>query len=470
MIVSNDRKALKSGLWYTAASFLMRGIGFLTTPIFARLMTQEEFGMYSNYTSWESILTVFITLNLSATLISARYDYEKDFDGYIFSMLGLSALSSLIWFIVFQIFGSVFEQLFSMSRFYISVMCLSLLMQPITSMFVERERYYFEYKHSVALSLTVSILTTAASVALVVLMEDKLKGRILGGVLPIVPIAAWLAWFFYKRGKKIQLKYWKYALPICLPYIPHVLSLTLLSSMDRTMITRLCGPEDNAIYSLAYTCSSMITMLVGSLNSAFAPWIGEKLHEKKYGDINRVSRVYMTAFVAMAALIVLAAPEVIAIVGGSKYREGIWVLPPVAAGVMLQFLYCMFVNVEQFEKKTTGMAFASVSAALLNWGLNAYFIPRYGYIAAAYTTFAGYLWMLLVHMFLVYHYGYREVYDYRLVMAMVGVITVVMLAATWLYGQTVIRYIVLGAYALALGAVFLKKKDLILGLFRKKKE
>jgi O-antigen/teichoic acid export membrane protein len=301
-------------------------------------------------------------------------------------------------------------------------------------------------------------------------MEDKLKGRILGGVLPIVPIAAWLAWFFYKRGKRIQLKYWKYALPICLPYIPHVLSLTLLSSMDRTMITRLCGPEDNAIYSLAYTCSSMITMLVGSLNSAFAPWIGEKLHEKKYADINRVSRVYMTAFVAMAALIVLAAPEVIAIVGGSKYREGIWVLPPVAAGVMLQFLYCMFVNVEQFEKKTTGMAFASVSAALLNWGLNAYFIPRYGYIAAAYTTFAGYLWMLLVHMFLVYHYGYREVYDYRLVMAMVGVITVVMLAATWLYGQTVIRYIVLGVYALALGAVFLKKKDLILGLFRKKKE
>ncbi len=467
--MSNDRKALKSGLWYTAASFLMRGIGFLTTPIFSRLMTTEEFGLYSNYTSWESILTVFVTLNLSATLISARYDHEKDFDGYIFSMLGLSALSSLIWFIVFQVFWGVFEPLLSMSRYYITVMCVSLFFQPITSMFVERERYKFEYKKSVALSLTVSILTTGLSVALVVLMEDKFKGRVLGGVLPVIPIGVWLAFYFYRKGKRIRIEYWKYALPICIPYIPHVLSLILLSSMDRTMITRICGPEDNAIYSLAYSCSSMITMLVGSLNSAFAPWIGEKLHEKKYGEINRVSRIYMTTFVAMAALIVLAAPEVIAIVGGSKYREGIWVLPPVAAGVMLQFLYCMFVNVEQFEKKTTGMAFASVSAALLNWGLNAYFIPRYGYIAAAYTTFAGYLWMLLVHMWLVYHYGYREVYDYRMVLMMVGCISVVMLGATWLYGQPVIRYIIIAIYAAVLGMIFLKRKEQILGLFRKPK-
>ena len=468
--MSNDRKALKSGLWYTAASFLMRGIGFLTTPIFSRLMTETEFGLYSNYTSWEQILTVFVTLNLSATLISARYDHEKDFDGYIFSMLALSSLSALIWFVILQVFGGFFEGFLSMNRFYISVMCLSMLIQPFTSMFVERERYYFEYKQSVALSLTVSILTTGLSVALVVLMEDKLKGRVLGGVLPVIPIAAWLAWFFYKRGKRVRIEYWKYALPICIPYIPHVLSLILLSSMDRTMITRICGPEDTAIYSLAYTCSSMITMLVGSLNSAFAPWIGEKLHEKRYGDINRVSRVYMTAFVAMAALIVLAAPEVIAVVGGSKYRAGIWVLPPVAAGVMLQFLYCMFVNVEQFEKKTTGMAFASVSAALLNWGLNAYFIPRYGYIAAAYTTFAGYLWMLLVHMFLVYHYGYRGVYDYRLVMVMVGVITLVMLGANWLYGHPPVRWGVMIGYAIGLGIVFLKKKELVLGLFRKRRD
>ena len=42
------------------------------------------------------------------------------------------------------------------------------------------------------------------------------------------------------RGKKINLSYWKYALPICLPFIPHLLSLTVLNSMDKT-IMRLLG-------------------------------------------------------------------------------------------------------------------------------------------------------------------------------------------------------------------------------------
>jgi len=468
--LSNDRKALKSGVWYTAASFLRRGIGFLTTPIFVRLMTQEEFGLYSNYASWESIISVIVGLGLGATLIHARYEYESDFDSYIFSMNVLNAISTAVWFGIVCLFSDFFSKTFSMSPYYLKIMCVTLLLHPIIDMYMDRERFFFEYKKSVLLSVAVSVLTTGLSVALVVAMEDRLNGRILGGILPIIPIGLALHMYFYRKGKRVQVKYWKAALPVSLPYIPHVLSLILLSSMDRTMITRLCGPEDNAIYSLAYSVSSVITMLVGSMNSAFAPWIGEKLHEKKFGDINRVSRVYMLAFVAMASLIVLAAPEVIAIVGGAKYREGIWVLPPVAAGVMLQFLYCLFVNVEQFEKKTTGMAFASVSAALLNWGLNAYFIPRYGYIAAAYTTFAGYLWMLLVHMFLVVHYGYKEVYDNRLVLALVGVITVVMFGATWLYGQPVIRYIVLGVYALALGIVFMKKKDLVLGLFRKRKD
>ena len=467
--MSNDRKALKSGVWYTAASFLRRGIGFLTTPIFTRLMTTEEFGLYSNYASWESIISTIIGLGLGATLIHARYEHEDDFDGYIFSMCVLNTISTLVWFIIIWLFNSFFTKTFSMNSYYLNVMCVTLLLQPVIDMYMDRERFFFEYKKSVLISVLLSVLTTGLSVVLVAVMTDRLKGRILGGILPVIPIGLGLFIFFFLRGKRVRVSYWKYALPVSLPYIPHVLSLILLSSMDRTMITRLCGPEDNAIYSLAYSVSSVITMLVGSMNSAFAPWIGEKLHEKKYGDINRVSRVYMVAFIAMASLIVLAAPEVIAIVGGAKYREGIWVLPPVAAGVMLQFLYCLFVNVEQFEKKTTGMAFASISAALLNWGLNAYFIPRYGYIAAAYTTFAGYLWMLFVHMFLVYHYGFRDVYDYRLVLGMAGVVTVVMFAATWLYGQPLIRYIVLGVYALALGAVFLKKRDLVLGLFRKRK-
>ena len=37
MSSNNNVKALKSGIWYTAANFLTKSIGFITTPIFTRL-------------------------------------------------------------------------------------------------------------------------------------------------------------------------------------------------------------------------------------------------------------------------------------------------------------------------------------------------------------------------------------------------------------------------------------------------
>ena len=93
-------KAFKSGIWYTASNFLVKGIAFLTTSIFSRLLTKADFGLYNNYISWLSIATILVTLNLDSTLISARYDYEKRFDEYIFSVLALSTISTAIWFVV----------------------------------------------------------------------------------------------------------------------------------------------------------------------------------------------------------------------------------------------------------------------------------------------------------------------------------------------------------------------------------
>ena len=39
----HKHQAIKAGAWYTVSSFLIRGIGFITTPVFARLLTKAEF-------------------------------------------------------------------------------------------------------------------------------------------------------------------------------------------------------------------------------------------------------------------------------------------------------------------------------------------------------------------------------------------------------------------------------------------
>lgn len=461
-----NSKAFKSGIWYTASNFLLKGIAFLTTPIFTRILTKTDFGLYNNYISWLAIATILVTLNLDSTLISARYDFEKNFDEYIFSVLSLSTASTVVWFIGINIFSSVFVSLLGMNLEYINGMLIYLLFLPAVSLFQARERYLFEYKKTVASSLFIAIGTALLSVFLVVNMQNKLAGRIIGSIIPTVTLGFLIYLYFIRNGKRIVPKYWKYALPVSLPFIPHLLSLTLLNSTDRVMITRWCNAEDTAIYSLAYTCGSMVTMLLTSMNSAFAPWLGDKLNTESYDEIRKFSKVYIIGFSFLSIGIMAIAPEVLLILGGKAYSEAKFVMTPIAMGCVCQFIYTMFVNIEQFKKKTLGMAFASMTAALVNLILNYIFIPKVGYLAAAYTTLVGYFLLLIIHMILVYRLKYSNVYDYKMILITIFIMMAITILMNAMYSFNNVRYIFVGVYVIAFITLLIRNRKRIYMVLR----
>ena len=55
---SSGKKALKAGLGYTVGNMLVKGLSFLAIPLFSRLMTVEDFGIYSTFSSYVMIMTV----------------------------------------------------------------------------------------------------------------------------------------------------------------------------------------------------------------------------------------------------------------------------------------------------------------------------------------------------------------------------------------------------------------------------
>lgn len=468
--MNSSKKAFKSGMWYTISNFLVKSIAFITTPIFTRLLTKAEYGIYNNYISWLGIISIFVTLNLESTLISARYDYEKNLDEYIFSVLILSSISSFIWFVITNIFPDFFQNIFGLDQIYINTMLIYLLMLPAVNMFQARERYLFKYKSTVAASLVIAVSTVILSVTLVLLMEDMLLGRILGAVSPTIILGLGFYIYFIAKGRRISLKYWIYAVPICLPYIPHLLSLNVLNSLDRIMITRWCGKEYTAIYSIAYTCGMMITLLMTSMNSAFAPWLGEKLAENNLKEVRKISYIYTAGFFFLSTGIMLISPEVLLILGGKNYIDAVYVLAPISMGCICQFFYTMFVNVEQFQKKTIGMAFASTFAAGLNIILNWIFIPKMGYYAAAYTTLAGYIFLLLIHMFLVQKMKFAEVYDYKYIMFLVIIGIALTVLISILYAHTILRYLFIFLYLFVLIRIITKNVDKIAGFIKEVKK
>ena len=286
-------------------------------------------------------------------------------------------------------------------------------------------------------------------------------------MLPTVAIGFIILLFYIRNGKSVNIEAWKYALKICIPYIPHLLSLQVLNSVDRIMITKICGSGDNALYSVGYSCGHMVTLLMTSMNNAFAPWLGDRLIEKDYSQIRKVSKYYMMLFCVLAIGMMLLAPEILMVMGGNSYLEAIYVIPPVAMGCVAQFIYTLFVNVEQFKKKTVGMAFASVAAALLNYILNAIFIPKFGYIAAAYTTLVGYLFLLAIHMILVKRIGYSQTYSYSFVITFVFVMIAIMIGINVLYVNPILRYMVMGFLFIITVLVLYINRKLVKSILKK---
>lgn len=451
MLKENNKIAIKSSIWYTISNFLLRGMAFITIPIFTRLLTQNEFGAYNNYSSWLQIMTIFVTLNVQSSLISAKYDFKDNLEEYTLTMFGLSSVSSIIWIIILNAFSEFFINVFNLDILYINCMIIYLFFYSAIILFQLKTRLSFEYKANVILNIGNAVSTTILSIALVLLMKDKLQGRIIGAIIPTIIIGIGIVINLIKKGKKINISYWKYALKICLPYIPHALSLVILSSMDKIMITKMCGNEKTALYGLAYNCGIVILLLLTSLNDAYAPWLGEKLNKNNLKEIKEFSKKYISIFLFFSYGIMLVIPELLLILGGENYMDAKFVLAPVAMSYVFQFLYTMFVNIEQFKKKTLSMALASVSSAIINYILNLIFIPKYGYVAAAYTTIISYIWLLIVHMVVVYKIGYSNTYDYKFI-GKVSVLSIILLIIiNFLYGYFILRYtFILGYIILAI--------------------
>lgn len=87
----------------------------------------------------------------------------------------------------------------------------------------------------------------------------------------------------------------------------------------------------------------------------------------------------------------LFAPECIYVLGGSEYKEAVWVVPPVCMSVYFIMLYSLVSTVTFYYEKTKSIMVSSCIIAIFNIILNSIFIKRFGMAAAGYTTLVCYV-------------------------------------------------------------------------------
>ena len=78
--------AAKASIVLIFAKFFQKGLSMITGPIFTRIMPIDQYGIVSTFASWQSILYIIATLNLSQGVFNnGMLEFKKDRNNFIFS-------------------------------------------------------------------------------------------------------------------------------------------------------------------------------------------------------------------------------------------------------------------------------------------------------------------------------------------------------------------------------------------------
>lgn len=455
-----DHKALKAGTWYVFCSFLNKSLMAILTPILTRTLTKEEYGNFSNFSSWCGLLMVITSLNLSNVILRAKFDYEDDgeYDRYLSTVSILTIASTAFFYLIVLLFQEFFTKLFGMDILYIHIMFLYLLFDPAYNYYMAKQRVCLKYKAVTFVSLSSSIISAVGSILLAMYMEDGFLGRTIGFVVPTAVIGIVVYISYINKGRSFRTDMVRYALKISLPLIPHYISTKILYSSDRIIIKQYCSSVDVAVYSLGYSISSLVTMFQSSMNGAYLPWFYEQLKKERFSQIRKTSSLLDLSALYIEIGVLLLSPELILIFGGQQYMDALQIMPPVVAGVTVNFIVGLYNSYQHYMKNSASVSMATMTAAAVNFALNLLLIPKFGYVAAAYTTLIGYLVMLTIYIILLKKSKYWEVPNHQLLISSVIGSILISLVFPWIYKHTVLRYtlcvifiivtIVLGIYLL----------------------
>lgn len=456
---------VKATIWFFVCSVLQRGISVITTPIFTRLLTTAEYGQYSVFNSWLSIVQIIVTLQLTAGVYTMGIvKFKEDEKVFTSSLQGLNLTLCVVWTGIYLLFRDFWNQLFSLTTVQMLAMLVMIWSSTSFVFWMTTQRNQFRYHKLVLVTLIVSVAKPAMGILFVLNAQDKVTARILS--LALVEVIAYSGFFVVQmiRGKRFYSgKFWKYAVVFNIPLIPHYLSNTILGSSDRIMIQNMVGVSEAGIYSLAYSISQIMQLVNESLNKTMSPWLYQKIREKNYRAMSKV--VYPSlVLIAVANLALIAiAPEIVAIFAPQEYGDAIYVIPPVAMSLFATYLYCCFAPFEFYFEKRAWTTIGTFTSAVANIILNYIFIQLCGYQAAGYTTLVCYLLNAIMHYFFmrkvcrIYLDNIRP-YDPKILVLIAVIFMGIGFLYIPLYSNIVVRY---GFTAVLLLILYINRKKLM---------
>lgn len=391
-MLKNFLLLVKNSSWYLAGNFFLTFLGVILLPLYTRFLTPTEYGIIAIAASITALLSAFYQLGLIGAYSRFYFEYkddQKELKRYISTIIWFIGLFGLVFTLLLAIFGRPIQALTPGVPFspYIQLAICSSYFALFLQFRLVLYQSQQKAKLYTVLFVTSSIVQVLLTIYLVVLQKQGALGYIKAGLISQVVSASVSLWLLRHYlapvidGVKLRLSL-RYGLPL----LPHALAAWMFSQSDRMILNGLVSTAEAGLYSIGYVIGSAMSMVAASVNFAWAPLLFSSMKDRgdaAKGEIARFATYWVLVMCFVFLLISIFSREIITVFAAPQYHEAYRVVPLIALGFLFGGFYYIVANPLFWAGKTAVIAACTITAGLLNVGLNFLLIPKLQMMGAA---------------------------------------------------------------------------------------
>lgn len=390
------KKLLKNIIYFFAGNMGSKILIFLLVPYYTNVLSTSEYGTADLISTTAMLIIPIITLSITEAVFRFSMDKTVNSKELYSNGLFITIFGNLIFIFLSKLLNTVNE--ISQFLIYLQMLIIFDSLFNITAQFVRGKGYTGVYAIS-------GVVQTCALISfnLLFLLVFKLgvKGYILSMILSYIVSILYitLKTKIYRFIGLPNFKLLNYMLKYSIPMIPSSLSWWAMSSADKYILSSCVGLDANGIYLVAQKIPTILNVFITIFQQAWQiSAIDESLNQK--GDIKRFSEkiftyLQMVLFIFASILILILKPLYSIWVNNSYFDA--WECTPLLLLATVYSCMAQFMTTNYIvTKRTLGNLKVTMTGCLLNIVLNLIWVPKYGMLAAAFTTFLGYFTIFLM--------------------------------------------------------------------------
>lgn len=389
---------------YTLTQTINSAIPFLLMPILTRYLTPTDYGIVAMFGVLLSFAAPFTGLSIQGAIARQYYDRDEvDMPRYVSNCILILLSSTLIVGVVFYLLAEPISRISSFPMQWMWAVIIVSAAQFINHINLTLWQVQVKPIPYGIYQIAQTIVNLGFTLWFVVGLGMDWQGRIQAQVIAFGAFAVFGLFLLYHNGwirLKVNKDYIKNALNFGVPLIPHALSGTIKTMVDRVMITSMVSVASTGLYSVGFQIGMIIGIFEDAFNKAYVPWLYERLKRNQYNEkimIVKLTYAYFVVIICLGLALGIIAPWFLSFFVGSQFAGSGQFVLWISVGFAFDGMYKMVVNYIFYVRKTYILAWVTFSTALVSIVVNYFAIKYLGAIGAAYTyTLIGFITFLLV--------------------------------------------------------------------------